>query len=391
MEMFDLFISYSSDKRSEAEIFRELFEDEGWSVWLDEKIPVGSPWLNEIEKALDIAKGVIVLWTENACESDWVIKEANYALKQNKLFGIQLEECHIPAQFNAIEAAILIGWKTKLDNPEWTNLLKSLVERVTPSRKEQLRPGFDSRFLGEDRRIPWPSVYGVARQIHYLHFSVLANPARRLAWYVAYNVDMQQAGDLGKRPMQLREDPFIAKEFQPSDSHFKGSGFDRGHLACRRSLGWGEDPVPGIAGRQAFYLTNTAPQHPKVNRISYLAVEKWEQNVSEQYGRVIVFCGPVISEDDTIFRGEEHGDDDFIAYETFRIPHAYWKVVLTLNAKRNVLKRAFLFPNPAPDSPDTAFSTQVSDYDISMEQLQKHIPSIKFSEDILSADLLPIG
>ena len=150
--------------------------------WLDEQIPVGSAWPNELEKALDIAKGVIVLWTKEACESEWVRKEANYALKQNKLFSIKLEDCNIPAQFSEIEAAVLIGWKVELDHPEWTNLLNSLVERVTPSRKEQLRPGFDSRFLGNDRRIPWPSVYGAARQIHYLHFSVIANPARRLAW-----------------------------------------------------------------------------------------------------------------------------------------------------------------------------------------------------------------
>ncbi|MDH3672242.1 MAG: DNA/RNA non-specific endonuclease [Gammaproteobacteria bacterium] len=390
MDVFDVFISYARESQADAEQFRVLLEAEGWTVWLDEQIPVGAVWSSQLEKALDIAKGVIVLWTEQACESQWVQKEADYALEQNKLFSIKREDCSIPQRFKRIEAAILVGWKGDMAHPEWSNLLRSLAEHVVPSRKDQLRPGFDSCFLGEDRRIPWPAVYGVARQIHYLHFTVVANPARRLAWYVAYNVDMLQAGDLGDRPIWLTEDQFIAKEFQPSDRHFKGSGYDRGHLACRRSLGWGEERMPGIAGRQAFYLTNIAPQHPAVNRASYLAVEEWEQQVSTTYGHLIVFCGPVLKEDDRIFRDQEIGDDEFIAYTTFRVPQAYWKVVLTLDAKRKIMGRAFVFANPDPDTTGMALSKDVANYDIPIEELQEYLPSIKFPTEITSAEVLPL-
>lgn len=391
MDVFDVFISYSRENRIQAEKFRKFLEDEGWTVWLDEQIPVGSTWSIQLEKALDIVNGIIVLWTKQACKSQWVQKEADYALDQNKLFGIKLDDCIIPARFSKIEAAILEGWQEKMDHPEWINFLKSLAGRVAPSRKDQIRPGFDSRFLGEDRRIPWPSVYGTARQIHYLHFSVVANPARRLAWYVAYNVDMQNAGDLGERPMRLTEDTFIAKEFQPNDQHFKGSGFDRGHLACRRSLGWGEERIPGIAGRQAFYITNTAPQHPAVNRGSYLAVEKWEQHVSGSYGRLIVFCGPVLKEDDKSFRDQEIGDDEFIAYGTFRVPQAFWKVVLALDENRKIMVRSFFFPNPDPQAKDIALSRNVADYDIPLGELQEHLTYIKFPEEILNAEALPLN
>lgn len=367
-----------------------MLEDEGWTVWLDDHIPVGSVWSSQLENALDVANGVIVLWTKQSCKSEWVLKEADYAFGQNKLFGIKLDDCSIPVHLNSIEAAILERWEGNMDNPEWINFLKSLGQRVAPSRKDQIRPGFNSRFLGEDRRISWPSVYGTARQIHYLHFSVVANPARRLAWYVAYNVDMQHTGNLGDRPMRLTEDTFIAKEFQPKDQHFKGSGFDRGHLACRRSIGWGEDQLAAIAGRQAFYITNTAPQNPAVNRVSYLAAERWEQLVSASCGNLIVFCGPVLKEDDQVFRGEELGDDEFIAYETFRVPRAFWKIVLCLDEDRKIIGRSFFFPNPNPKTDDITISKKIVDYDISLEELQEHLPYIKFPEEIMNAKTLSL-
>ena len=180
MDVFDVFISYAHENQNRAEEFRKMLEAEGWTVWLDDHIPVGSVWSSQLEKALDVANGVIVLWTRQSCKSEWVLKEADYAFAQNKLFGIKLDDCSIPVHLNSIEAAILERWEGNMDNPEWINFLKSLGQRVAPSRKDQIRPGFNSRFLGEDRRISWPSVYGTARQIHYLHFSVVANPARRL-------------------------------------------------------------------------------------------------------------------------------------------------------------------------------------------------------------------
>jgi len=390
MDAFDVFISYKHESQPDAVLFRELLEDEGWTVWLDEKIRVGEVWSIELEKALDMAKGIVVLWTEKSCGSLWVQREADYALNQNKLFGIKRENCKVPEHFNKIENAILVGWKGDKAHPEWSNFLRSLAERVTPSRKEQLRPGFDSCFLGDDRRITWPSVYGVARQIHYLHFTVVANPARRLAWYVAYNVDMQRSGDLGDRSIWLTEDQFIAKEFQPSSQHYKGSGYDRGHLACRRSLAWGEERIPGISGRQAFYLTNIAPQHPAVNRGSYMAVENWEQQISSTYGPLIIFCGPVLREDDQILRDKDTGDDGFVSYATSRIPSAYWKVVITLNEKRNLIARVFLFENPDSNSTDIAINKNIIEYSVPIKDLQKILPSIKFPAEILNADLIPL-
>ena len=124
--------------------------------------------------------------------------------------------------------------------------------------------------------------------------------------------------------------------------------------ASMYGLAWGLPRQAQIAARQAFFWTNTGPQHPGLNRGSYLAVERWERKISQRQGRLIGFCGPVFGDDDPLFRDEEQGDDGFVAYGTFRIPRAYWKVVVALGDDSNLAHRAFRFTNPASEEPMSA-------------------------------------
>jgi DNA/RNA endonuclease G (NUC1) len=196
---------------------------------------------------------------------------------------------------------------------------------------------------------------------------------------------------LGQRPIQLREDALIDPVFQPRDTHYRGSGYDRGHLACRRSLGWGKDGKAAIAGRQAFFLTNTGPQHPWLNRHSYLLVERWEEQLSIEHGRLIVFCGPLLRDDDETFRGREVGVDGFVAEETFRIPRAYWKIIITLGSDRSIEARAFLFPNPKPDEQPEPERGGPNKLSVSLEELQKLMPYLAFPEEVFSAREIKMG
>ena len=43
----DIFISYARTDRAIAYIARELLQNEGWEVWLDEEIAVGEEWRDE--------------------------------------------------------------------------------------------------------------------------------------------------------------------------------------------------------------------------------------------------------------------------------------------------------------------------------------------------------
>ena len=84
--MRDIFLSYSRSVKPIAKIFVEAFEQKGFSVWWDQKIPPGGTWAEVIEKALKDTKCVVVLWSQSSVKSNWVKKEARYGEKHNALF-----------------------------------------------------------------------------------------------------------------------------------------------------------------------------------------------------------------------------------------------------------------------------------------------------------------
>ena len=67
--MSSIFISYSQSDRAKAQMLATALEREGWSVWWDPKIPPGKTFDEVVEKALERAKCVIVLWSRTSVTS----------------------------------------------------------------------------------------------------------------------------------------------------------------------------------------------------------------------------------------------------------------------------------------------------------------------------------
>ena len=89
--MVDIFVSYASEDRELVRPIVQALTDVGWSVWWDREIGAGTAFDREIEKAIDSAKCIVVVWTENSVESEWVRTEANEGLEKNilrNIFGI---------------------------------------------------------------------------------------------------------------------------------------------------------------------------------------------------------------------------------------------------------------------------------------------------------------
>jgi hypothetical protein len=86
--MNDIFISYSRADQTTAQMLANILEKEGWSVWWDRSLLPGDRFDNIIKGELQAAKCVVVLWSSNSVESDWVKDEAAEGAKRGVLIPL---------------------------------------------------------------------------------------------------------------------------------------------------------------------------------------------------------------------------------------------------------------------------------------------------------------
>lgn len=90
--MTDIFISYSHQDTDYAHSLAESLKQNGFSVWIDDRINYGTEWPQVIQQNLDGCKAFVVILSPRSYKSDWVQNELAYArAKQKSLFPLLLE------------------------------------------------------------------------------------------------------------------------------------------------------------------------------------------------------------------------------------------------------------------------------------------------------------
>jgi formylglycine-generating enzyme required for sulfatase activity len=121
--MADIFVSYTHTDRDRAERFAQRFRDSGFSVWWDDDINPRVSWDETIEREIDSAASVVVLWSPRSVASEWVRKEAHYAHDHKKLTPVMIETCQLPLAFTLTQTVDLSGWGGADDDRQWRKLL----------------------------------------------------------------------------------------------------------------------------------------------------------------------------------------------------------------------------------------------------------------------------
>jgi hypothetical protein len=85
----DVFISYSKKDHDEARLLAAFLEAEGYSVWWDASLVSGDSFRKVIMTELGRARAVVVIWTEDSINSDWVLSEAGRAHADRKLIPVK--------------------------------------------------------------------------------------------------------------------------------------------------------------------------------------------------------------------------------------------------------------------------------------------------------------
>ena len=123
----DLFISYSHQDLPSIKPLAAALQKRGWSVWFDQHLQAGTAFDRVIEEALTNARAVVVAWSKNSANSDWVRAEAAYALENAKLLPIRLDKAPLPLRFTNVHTLNFSSW----DGSDGHHELQALVSDLS--------------------------------------------------------------------------------------------------------------------------------------------------------------------------------------------------------------------------------------------------------------------
>jgi len=122
----EVFISYARSSQALAESLQQALEEQGYCVWRDDQLTLHRVYSREIQERLDDAEAVLVVWSADAANSEWVLSEANRARQQHKLVQVRSDPTSLPMPFDQIQCLDLSSWKLGDDGANWRRLLASL-------------------------------------------------------------------------------------------------------------------------------------------------------------------------------------------------------------------------------------------------------------------------
>src|SRR5512140_2666740 len=112
-----------------AEQLAERLGAAGLTVWWDRHIHGGADFATEIEREIQAARVVVVVWSRSAVPSKWVRDEAAYARDHNKLVPLRIDETLPPFGFRQLQAIDFSQWHGVQDEPCFKALQRS-IDRV---------------------------------------------------------------------------------------------------------------------------------------------------------------------------------------------------------------------------------------------------------------------
>ena len=111
--MADVFLSYARGDRVTAERLAHAIGEAGLTVWWDRHIKGGAEFSLDIERQLNEASKVLVLWSKEAVNSRWVRDEASVAADSGRLVSATIDGTPPPLGFRQFQTVDLARWTAK--------------------------------------------------------------------------------------------------------------------------------------------------------------------------------------------------------------------------------------------------------------------------------------
>ncbi|XP_008334598.1 endonuclease G, mitochondrial [Cynoglossus semilaevis] len=167
---------------------------------------------------------------------------------------------------------------------------------------------------------------------------------RTASWVIEKLNSGSVSGSSDRNLCQFKEDDSVHVFHRSTNQDYKGSGFDRGHLAAAGNHKWSQKAMD-----DTFYLSNIAPQNPHLNKISWNHLEAMSRSLTKRYLNVYVCTGPLY-----LPRQEADGKL-YVRYQVIgrnhvAVPTHFFKVlILEQMDGRGVELRSYVLPNEPVD------------------------------------------
>lgn len=183
--------------------------------------------------------------------------------------------------------------------------------------------------------------------LSYAGFDLAYNEQFEQAAWVAYVLTREEieSGTV-ERTDDFRADTSIGSgSATPAD--YRGSGYDRGHLAPAGDMKWDE-----LVMSQSFLMSNMSPQNPAFNRGIWRRLETEVRKWALEKDSIYVITGPLFSSRDSLIGENGVG-----------VPGFYFKVLVDLSPPDHDMI-AFLLPN-------SGSSEELKSFAISVDSLER--------------------
>lgn len=181
--------------------------------------------------------------------------------------------------------------------------------------------------------------------VEHMGYTLSYNHSRRIPNWVAYELlDSELYGDFD-RAEEFKPDPAI-KGRQAYDSDYRGSGWDRGHMAPSGDMKWSSQ-----VQKECFYLSNICPQNHNLNSGVWNDLEKQVRYEARYYKKLWVVCGPVV----------ERNRYGTIGSNKVVVPDGFFKALLAQRRNGKYVSIGFYFPNESGTAPLASYAMSVDE------------------------------
>ena len=186
------------------------------------------------------------------------------------------------------------------------------------------------------------------------------NETHEQAAWVFYELTRDETVKHAERTDHFLEDGDVASG-SATNADYKGSGYDRGHLAPAADMGWSEQVMA-----ESFYYSNMSPQVPSFNRGIWKNLESLVRDWARAYDTIYVTTGPIL----------EPGLTQ-IGPNGVSVPKFYYKAILDLHSHPHK-GIGFLLPNASSHE-------NLQSFVVSIDELER-LTGVDFYASLLDSE-----